>query len=166
MAHQVQWTTNLQITGGPTFSLPGSMSVDAYDHIKVLVKKGQKSAQVEMPGQAGQVQLVLITSDHFETLAYSIGGAQAPPPAAQAPAPAAQPAAADQKKAAATATPATATPSPATPSPATTPLDATQLLAGKGAVSLLGTGPISLTFDNTNGAQDVNVEILVGRNTA
>jgi hypothetical protein len=125
MAHQVQWTTNLQITGGPTFALPGKMSVDAYDHIKVLVKKGQTSAQVDLPGQAGQVQLVLITSDSFDNLTYTVGAAKD-----------------------------------------ATPLDATQLFAGKGAVGRLGAAPISLTIDNTKGAQDANLEILVGRNTA
>jgi hypothetical protein len=124
MAHQVQWTTNLQITGGPTFSLPGSVSVDAYDHIEVSVKKGQSSAKVDLPGQAGQVLLVLITSSTFDNITYTAGTVKG------------------------------------------IPLDATQLFAGKGAVGRLGDAPITLTFDNTKGSQDADVEILVGRNTA
>lgn len=73
MAHQVQWTTNLQITGGPAFSLPGAMSVDAYDHVEVVVKKGSRSPALQLPGAAGQLQLVLITSDTFDNLTYTTG---------------------------------------------------------------------------------------------
>jgi hypothetical protein len=125
MAHQVQWTTNLQISGGPAFSLPGSLAVDAYDDISLTVKKGQKSAQVDLPGAAGQVQLVLITSDYVDPkLTYTVKGAPAP-----------------------------------------TSLDATQLLVGTGAVALLGSPPLSITFDNSKGTQDANLHLLIGRNT-
>jgi hypothetical protein len=126
MTHQVQWTTNLQISGGPAFSLPGSIAVDAYDDISVTVKKGQKSAQVDLPGAAGQVQLVLITSDYVDPkLTYTVKGATTP-----------------------------------------IALDATQLLVGAGAVALLGSPPLSITIDNTKGAQDASLQILIGRNTS
>jgi hypothetical protein len=126
MAQQVQWTTNLTIAGGPVFTLPGSLVVDAYDHVKLSIKKGEKSAAVQLPGQAGQVKLVLINATS-DGLTYTVG---------------------DAKAAAGTA------------------LDEGQLFAGVGAVSLLGAPPITLTFNNSGGAQDATVEVLVGRNTA
>ena len=50
--------------------------------------------------------------------------------------------------------------------PTSVELDAPQILAGAGAVGLLGTGPTTLTFTNTldhPSTKPVNVQILVGR---
>lgn len=72
---KINWTLNVQVAGGPKISASETTFVDAYDKIEITVAAdGTTGQEVQVqPGDAGQVQFLLIRSDAYgETLSYSV----------------------------------------------------------------------------------------------
>lgn len=64
--HKLQWSLNLQIAGGPRLVAARSIDVDAYDSFNLNVESAGADVEVELqPGGAGQVKVLIITSDHY-----------------------------------------------------------------------------------------------------
>lgn len=62
MTQNFKWTINLQVDGGPSFTVPGNLTLDDYDSISVSLKAGA-SQTVAVPGSKDKVQLVFIGCD-------------------------------------------------------------------------------------------------------
>lgn len=155
MAETINWTVDIQVSGGPRISQSRRLLVEAYDKIDVEVPAaepvaaapgtftpGRADVQVQ-PGGAGQVQFLVISSSVYsDQLVYRVNTPTAPVP-----------------------------PPPVVPGPTTTgvPLDELQLLIGTGAVGLLAEPPQTLYFSNRiwdaalNQGQIASIQIFVGR---
>jgi hypothetical protein len=81
MSEKVKWTLNVNVLNGPTISESDTLTIDAYDKIEVVVAAGAASEDIQIqPGDAGQVQFLLISSDQYsEDLSYSVNAAEADP---------------------------------------------------------------------------------------
>ena len=68
MPESINWTLTVQVGSGLKTSLSRTITVNAYDVIKVAIGQGAANAnkvvQVQ-PGGAGQVQFLLVTSDEY-----------------------------------------------------------------------------------------------------
>lgn len=79
MPEKINWTLDVQVTGGPKISASRSLSVEAYDKIEVAIPAataattpGTATVQVQ-PGGVGQVQFLLITSSVYNAqLTYKV----------------------------------------------------------------------------------------------
>lgn len=71
----IAWNMGVQITGGPSISLDGAMTVDAYDMIEVVIlDNATQTVEIQPSGVAAQVQLLMIRSDRYdEALFYKVG---------------------------------------------------------------------------------------------
>jgi hypothetical protein len=69
MSEKIDWSLNVQVSGGPRIFKSDSLSVDAYDKFEVTVPEtnGKMNVMVQ-PGDASLVQFVLIASDNYENL--------------------------------------------------------------------------------------------------
>jgi len=74
MAEKINWTLNVQVTGGPRLSASSTLTVDAYDKIQVGIEAGAADKKVEVqPGGAGHVHFLLILSNPYgEGLTYKV----------------------------------------------------------------------------------------------
>lgn len=74
MSENINWTLNIQVTGGPKVSVSETITVDAYDKIQVIVEDGASDKEVQIqPGDLGQVQFLLISSDQYSAdLSYKV----------------------------------------------------------------------------------------------
>ena len=79
MNEQLKWNINLQVIHGPTLSLAGDLSIDAYDKISVDVVHDAPAVTIDVqPGDAGEVLFLLIRSDRYGAgLTYKVNGAGA-----------------------------------------------------------------------------------------
>ncbi len=137
MPERINWTIDVQVSGGPKILTSQSIAVEAYDSIKVTVlgtgdppvpldADTNKEVQVQ-PGGSGAVSFLAITSNRYDTgLTYQVNEEA---------------------------------------DPSTNPgiaLDRPHILVGQGAVSLLDPAPTSLFFSSTI-VEDAEIHILVGR---
>lgn len=136
MPEKIGWTLNVQVVGGPSIVEAQNLEVPGYDKIEVEIADQASDEDVEIqPGDAGQVQFLLIRSDAYhqpaqgnqaaKELSYSVNAAEAN---------------ADKR----------------------IKLDAPQFFVGSGAVALLGQAPKKLFFYNKLGKKAA-ITILVGR---
>jgi hypothetical protein len=74
MSQKINWTLTVQVAGGPKLAASQEITVDAYDKIDVTVPSGATDHDVEIqPGGAGQVKLLLISSDQYDAdLTYKV----------------------------------------------------------------------------------------------
>jgi hypothetical protein len=74
MSVNITSQTQVQVAGGPGISATYTLSLDAYDLIDVTVNDGEVDAAIEVqPGGAGQVQLLMVGSDHYDAnLSYKV----------------------------------------------------------------------------------------------
>ena len=81
MPETIKWTLNVNVLEGPRISESNTVSVDAYDKIEVVVSAGVSGEDIQVqPGDAGQVQFLLISSDQYsDDLSYSVNTAEADP---------------------------------------------------------------------------------------
>jgi hypothetical protein len=136
---KINWTLDVQITGGPKISVPRAVNVEAYDKIEVDILAATDAstpttATVDVqPGGTDQVKFLLITSSVYNAdLTYTADDTD-----------------------------------PAIPTIALDEPQLLMGDHEEGAVGLLGAAPQSLIFSNgiwNEGAgQSVSVQILVGR---
>jgi len=74
MTEKINWTLNIHVEGGPKVLASESLEVEAYDMIEVKIMKDDENKEVHIqPGDAGQVQLLLIKSDIYgDELTYKV----------------------------------------------------------------------------------------------
>jgi hypothetical protein len=73
MTESINWTLNVAVAGGPKVSGSNTLDVEAYDKVGVVVKAGSQSEVAVQPGTEGQVQFLLLSSDHYGSdLAYRV----------------------------------------------------------------------------------------------
>lgn len=79
MPEKINWTTDVQIVGGPRIVVSQTVNVDAYDKIDVVVAEGTDENEVQVqPGGPGQVQFILIKSSKYDAaLTYSVNAPEA-----------------------------------------------------------------------------------------
>ncbi len=86
MSETIGWTSNVQISGGPKISVSRTVTIEAYDSIKVtILGTGDASGpdtdkQVEVqPSGSGQVSFLAIISDRYDSnLTYKVNSAANP----------------------------------------------------------------------------------------
>ncbi len=74
MATRVNTTVNLNLTGGPSFSVSEVFDTEAYDKISITVEAGTSDKEVDLqPSSSGQVQMLFIKASKYdETLSYKV----------------------------------------------------------------------------------------------
>ena len=74
MTEQIKWNINAQAVGGPKILASDTIEIEAYDKIDVTVEAESVDKEVQiLPGEAGQVQFLLIKSDHYgDALTYKV----------------------------------------------------------------------------------------------
>ncbi|VVB71675.1 Uncharacterised protein [uncultured archaeon] len=73
MSEKIEWSLNVQVSGGPRIFGSDSLSVDAYDKFEIDVPETDGKVLVKVqPGDASLVQFVLIASDNYEDLTCTI----------------------------------------------------------------------------------------------
>jgi hypothetical protein len=82
MGMNINWSLNVQVTGGPTFGAAQTFEVEAYDPILVTIAAGAADVAVDVqPSDSDQVSLLLVRADpspaEGETLTYSVDGGAA-----------------------------------------------------------------------------------------
>jgi hypothetical protein len=78
MSEKINWTLNVQVVEGPKTSASDTITVDAYDKIRVTVGVGASESKVVevQPGPAGRVQFLLIKSSQYgDALTYKVNNA-------------------------------------------------------------------------------------------
>lgn len=77
MSENINWSLNVQISGGPKISVSQTVKVEAYDKIGVTVANGADGEDIEVqPGGAGQVKALIIQSSKYSAdLTYSVNAA-------------------------------------------------------------------------------------------
>jgi hypothetical protein len=65
MTETINWTLNVAVVGGPKVSGANTLDVEAYDKVGVVVQAGSQSEVEVQPGTEGQVQFLLLSSDHY-----------------------------------------------------------------------------------------------------
>lgn len=72
----INWSFNIQVAGGPQIALSKSKSVEAYDKIEVVIdpvgKGGAEKVVDIQPGGAAQVNFLLIKSNLYTELTYTV----------------------------------------------------------------------------------------------
>ncbi len=81
MPEKITWSLSVQVAGGPRIMDSKTVEVDAYDKIEVVIPDGSDAREIQIqPGDAGQVQFLLISSDQCGAdLSYSVNAAEANP---------------------------------------------------------------------------------------
>ncbi|HSJ58876.1 MAG TPA: hypothetical protein VLC95_16945 [Anaerolineae bacterium] len=120
MPEKINWTLNVQVTGGPKESASATIEVDGYDKIEAVIPAAGSATVEVQPGNGAM--FLLITASAYNDLTYEVDESGNP-----------------------------------------VTLDGAHVLIGAGAVGLLGATQNAFEFNN-NGAADVTVDILVGRN--
>jgi hypothetical protein len=74
MSEKIQWTLDVQVTGGPRISESRTMTLEAYDKLEVLILDGTEAQEIQVqPGESLQVQFLLISSNQYgPQLSYSV----------------------------------------------------------------------------------------------
>ncbi|MCK5432363.1 MAG: hypothetical protein KAJ03_06435 [Gammaproteobacteria bacterium] len=74
MTEQINWNLNAQVVGGPKILASDKIEIEAYDKIEVTIEAGASDKEVQIqPGGAGQVQFLLIKSEHYgDALTYKV----------------------------------------------------------------------------------------------
>lgn len=70
----IKWNLNAQVVEGPKILASDTIEIEAYDKIEVTIEAGGSKKEVQIqPGEAGQVQFLLIRSNIYDTaLTYQI----------------------------------------------------------------------------------------------
>jgi len=79
MTKQISWTYNVEVVGGSKISESKTMSAEAVDEIGLDID-AQQTKEIEIqPGGAGQVQFLLIRSDHYSNdVTYKVNATNQP----------------------------------------------------------------------------------------
>lgn len=72
MSQKIVWKLDISVVDGPKVSASAEMTVEAYDKLSVDVEAESSKTLEVQPGGAGQVQLLLIKSNHYKKLWYQI----------------------------------------------------------------------------------------------
>ena len=74
MTESINWSLNVQVSGGPKMMASDTKEIEAYDKIEVTIEAETTDKQVEIqPGGGGRVQFLLIKSDTYsEDLTYKV----------------------------------------------------------------------------------------------
>lgn len=81
MAHTIQWSSSIKISGGPQISFSKSVKVEAYDVIQVTIigtdttggPDTDKEVEIQPGSTSGQVTFLAITSDRYDAdLTYTV----------------------------------------------------------------------------------------------
>lgn len=74
MPLKIGWSISVHVPSGPSLSVSRVLDANAYDHIRVDLKKNtQKSLEVQ-PGGANQVKLLAIIANRYEDLSFKVHG--------------------------------------------------------------------------------------------
>ena len=73
MAISVTYSVEVKIVGGPTILKSGAINTDAYDIVTAKVPKGSSPVSLDVqPGGTGKVQAIIMASDNYESLSYTV----------------------------------------------------------------------------------------------
>lgn len=70
MGEKIRWMLDVQVQGGPKISASDTIDIDAYDKIEVSLDNDgvEKNVEIQPSSTGGQVQFILICSDHYDDL--------------------------------------------------------------------------------------------------
>lgn len=77
MPETMDWSINLQVSGGPKVARAGRMTVEAYDKLNVTLDAGATDVDVDLQPAStpGQVTLIALTASVYDpALTYSADG--------------------------------------------------------------------------------------------
>ncbi len=71
MSEKINWSFKAQVSSGPSSSLSGEITADAYDKIEVEIPASESVTVEVQPGES--VTFLLITAASYEGLVYKVG---------------------------------------------------------------------------------------------
>jgi len=67
------YSIEVKIVGGPSILKTGAINTDAYDIVTTKVPKGSAPVSLDVqPGGTGKVQAIIMSSDNYESLSYTV----------------------------------------------------------------------------------------------